>query len=109
MILGWNGGWGVGGVNNVPLEIHLHDDLFLLIASTVPCHIHFSFHSISFHVIHFMYCFIHFSFHFISFHFISLFHSSIQSVHFISFQFNLVQFISFHFIHFIHFIPFHFI
>ena len=28
------GGWG--GVNNVPLDIHLHDDLFLLIASTIP-------------------------------------------------------------------------
>ena len=33
--LGWGGG---GGVNNVPLDIHLHDDLFLLIASTVPRH-----------------------------------------------------------------------
>ena len=30
------GGWG--GVNNHPLDIHLHDDLFLLIASTVPRH-----------------------------------------------------------------------
>ena len=29
------GGWGV---NNVPLDIHLHDDFFLLIASTVPRH-----------------------------------------------------------------------
>ena len=25
------------GVNNVPLDINLHDDLCLLIASTVPC------------------------------------------------------------------------
>ena len=32
------GGWVGGGVNNVPLDIHLHDDLFLLIASTVPRH-----------------------------------------------------------------------
>ena len=31
---GW-GGWK--GVNNVPLDIHLHDDLFSLTASTVPC------------------------------------------------------------------------
>ena len=30
-------GWGGGGVDNVCLDIHLHDDLFLLIASTVPC------------------------------------------------------------------------
>ena len=30
-------GVGWGDVNNVPLDIHLHDDLFLLIASTVPC------------------------------------------------------------------------
>ena len=30
------GGWG--GVNNVPLDIHLHDDLFLLIASTGSRH-----------------------------------------------------------------------
>ena len=27
-----------GGVNKVPLDINLHDDLFLLIASTVPRH-----------------------------------------------------------------------
>ena len=27
-----------GGVNNVPLDIHLHDDLFLLIASTGSRH-----------------------------------------------------------------------
>ena len=33
---GGGGGWG--GVNNIPLDIHLHDDLFLLIASTVPRH-----------------------------------------------------------------------
>ena len=26
--------------NNVPLDIHLHDDLFLLIACTVPCNTH---------------------------------------------------------------------
>ena len=40
MMLGWDGGVGGvgGGVNNVPLDIHLHDDLFLLIASTVPRH-----------------------------------------------------------------------
>ena len=30
------GGWG--GVNNLPLDIHLHDDLFLLIASTGSRH-----------------------------------------------------------------------
>ena len=39
--LGWGvGGWG--GVNNIPLDIHLHDndDLFLLIASTVPSRVH---------------------------------------------------------------------
>ena len=37
--LGWGGGWGGGGgVNNVPLDIHLHDDLFLLIASTGSRH-----------------------------------------------------------------------
>ena len=38
MVLGWDGrvgGWGGGGVL-IPLDIHLHDDLFLLIASTVP-------------------------------------------------------------------------
>ena len=35
---GGGGGGGWGGVNNVPLDIHLHDDLFLLIASTVPRH-----------------------------------------------------------------------
>ena len=29
---------GGGGVNNVPLDIHLHDDLFLLIASTGSRH-----------------------------------------------------------------------
>ena len=34
--MGGLGGWG--GVNNIPLDIHLHDDLFLLIASTVPSH-----------------------------------------------------------------------
>ena len=39
MMLGWDGGvGGWGGVNNVPLDIHLLDDLFLLIASTVPRH-----------------------------------------------------------------------
>ena len=38
-MLGWDGGvGGWAGVNNVPLDIHLHDDLFLLIASTVPRH-----------------------------------------------------------------------
>ena len=35
--VGWGGWGGWGGVNNVCLDIHLHDDLFLLIASTVPC------------------------------------------------------------------------
>ena len=34
---GWVGGGG-GGVNNVPLDIHLHDDLVLLIASTGSRH-----------------------------------------------------------------------
>ena len=34
-MLGRGGG---GGVNNVPLDIHLHDDLFLLIASTGSRH-----------------------------------------------------------------------
>ena len=34
---GWVGGGG-GSVNNVPLDIHLHDDLFLLIASTGSRH-----------------------------------------------------------------------
>ena len=34
---GWVEGGG-GGVNNVPLDIHLHDDLFLLIASTGSRH-----------------------------------------------------------------------
>ena len=38
MMLGWDQVGGGGGVNNVPLDIHLHDDLFLLIASTVPRH-----------------------------------------------------------------------
>ena len=41
MMLGWDGGvggGGWGGVNNVPLDIHLHDDLFLLIASTGSRH-----------------------------------------------------------------------
>ena len=39
MMLGWDGGvGGGGGVNNVPLDIHLHDDLFLLIASTGSRH-----------------------------------------------------------------------
>ena len=37
MMLGWDGG-GWGGVNNILLDIRLHDDLFLLIASTVPRH-----------------------------------------------------------------------
>ena len=32
-------GGGGGGVNNVPLDIHLHDDLFLLIASTGSRHV----------------------------------------------------------------------
>ena len=37
------GGWeGVGGVNNVLLDIHLHD-LFLLIVSFLPSFIHPSF------------------------------------------------------------------
>ena len=41
MMFGWDGGVGGGGVgggvNNVPLDIHLHD-LFLLIASTGSRH-----------------------------------------------------------------------
>ena len=69
------GGWGGGGgVNNVPLDIHLHDDLFLLTASTVPydtdaLHPSFS-HFISFHFISFLHSF--YSFH-------SFIHSFIQS------------------------------
>ena len=79
------GGWG--GVNNVPLDIHLHDDFFLLIASTVPCHTDAlrliddvglgwggSFIHSFIHSFHFMSC------HVMSFHFIhSFIHSAEQA------------------------------